>query len=128
MGRAQVQQQAFEDLLALPEDAPFRAELLALAVRWRNIKQEHRFPMTHVEKELWKNSEQLYEQFCLKLKIEGKSEGLREGRAEGLRTAIRDLCEAFGIPFTEKHEQMLAALDAAQLEVLRLQIKRDRCW
>ena len=50
------------------------------------------------------------------------------GRAEALRTAIADLCEAYGLSLTAAQEAELAALDLAGLEALRLHLKAHRCW
>jgi hypothetical protein len=65
----------------------------------------------------------------------GRAEGEAIGRAEGeaiaqatARAAVLDLCEVLGIELTDPQRQQLAALSLAELEALRLAIKRDRRW
>lgn len=50
------------------------------------------------------------------------------GRAEALRTAIADLCEAYGLSLTAGQEAELAGLDLAGLEALRLHLEARRGW
>ena len=59
---------------------------------------------------------------------EGRGEGREEGHEDGLRTAIRDLCEAFGIALGPEREGQIAALRGPALDELRARLKRDRRW
>jgi len=59
---------------------------------------------------------------------EVREEGHEEGHEEGLRTAIRDLCEAFGIVLGPEREAALANLRGAALDEMRARLKRDRRW
>jgi hypothetical protein len=63
---------------------------------------------------------------------EGKEEGLREGEAKGeargLRTAVLDLCEAFGLEPTEVQRAALEAMSAGELEALRTALKQQKSW
>ncbi|AKF11354.1 hypothetical protein [Sandaracinus amylolyticus] len=56
------------------------------------------------------------------------AEGREEGRADGLRTAVRVLCDALGIAWTDGRERAIAALDAHALEALCARIQRERRW
>ncbi|HEU4412785.1 MAG TPA: HEPN domain-containing protein [Polyangiaceae bacterium] len=60
--------------------------------------------------------------------LEGKAEGLLEGRAEGLRTALLDLCEAFGIEPTAEQRARLEVMGVGELEALRQALKQQRRW
>lgn len=55
--------------------------------------------------------------------LKGRAEALR-----ALRTAIADLCEAYGLSLTAGQEAELSRLDLAGLEALRLHLKARRGW
>lgn len=59
---------------------------------------------------------------------QGLQQGLQQAREDGLRTAIGDLCEAFGIELTAERQADLAGRDLAGLEALRLHLKAHRAW
>ena len=64
-------------------------------------------------------------------KREERHWGREEGRVEGekiVRKAIAALCDVFGLTLTADHEQHLASLDLADLEELRLHLKKHRAW
>jgi predicted transposase/invertase (TIGR01784 family) len=69
----------------------------------------------------------------------GEALGIAKGEALGIakgeaiahataRAAVLDLCEVLGIELTNEHREQLATLSLAELEALRLAIKRDRRW
>ncbi len=69
----------------------------------------------------------------------GEALGIAKGEALGIakgeaiahataRTAVLDLCEVLGIELTNDQRERLDALSLAELEALRLAIKRDRRW
>ncbi len=61
----------------------------------------------------------------------GRAEGEAVGRAEGEavgRAAVLDLCELLGVEVTVARREQLDAMSLAEIDALRLAIKRDRCW
>jgi flagellar biosynthesis/type III secretory pathway protein FliH len=58
----------------------------------------------------------------------GKAEGRREGEARELRTAVPDLCEAFGLELTRERGAQIEAMGVGELEALRAVIKQHRRW
>jgi hypothetical protein len=58
----------------------------------------------------------------------GEARGRAEGEAEGLRTAVTDLCELLRIALGPKRRARLATMNAAELDALRLALKRTRRW
>lgn len=64
----------------------------------------------------------------VKIQEECRAEGRKEGEAAGLRVAVRDLCEALQITLTPKQDAALEKMDSAELDALRVRLKRDRCW
>ena len=72
-------------------------------------------------------------------RAEGEALGIAKGEALGIakgeaiahataRAAVLDLCEVLGIELTNEQRERLDALSLAELEALRLAIKRDRRW
>jgi hypothetical protein len=51
-----------------------------------------------------------------------------QGKAEGLRLAIADLCELLGVALGPKRRARLEIMGAAELEALRLALKRHKRW
>ena len=54
--------------------------------------------------------------------------GREEGREEGERRAVRTLCEALGIEWTEAREAEVGRATLAQLDTMLGAIARDRRW
>ena len=69
-----------------------------------------------------------YERYEKEIEDRGLDKGLNQGRNEGLRIAVQDLCEAYGIPLTDAQQQVLATMDATQLQALRVHLKLYRAW
>ncbi|MBX3231192.1 MAG: Uma2 family endonuclease [Labilithrix sp.] len=59
---------------------------------------------------------------------EVREEGREAGLARGLRIAVRDLCEAYGIPLDAPRAHRIDAMSAADLETLRITLKHARAW
>ncbi len=57
-----------------------------------------------------------------------REEGRREGARAALQLGILDLCEASRLPVTEARRVELEAMGVAELDALRLVLKRDRRW
>ena len=59
---------------------------------------------------------------------EGEQVGRREGEEIGRRQAIVDLAEAYDIPLDERRHAWIAGASLAELEQVRVALKRDRAW
>ena len=59
---------------------------------------------------------------------EGEQLGRREGEQIGRRQAIVDLAEAYDIPLDERRRAWIASASLAELEQVRVALKRDRAW
>ena len=59
---------------------------------------------------------------------EGEQVGRREGEEIGRRQAIVDLAEAYDIPLDERRRAWIASASLAELEQVRVALKRDRAW
>jgi len=59
---------------------------------------------------------------------EARNAGREEGKAEGLRIAVRDLCEALGVPLDTRRADALDRLDVSALEELRASLKTNKRW
>jgi hypothetical protein len=57
-----------------------------------------------------------------------REEGRKEGREEGLRVAIRQLCAAFGLGWTDERAARIATMDAAGLEAFFTTLSSERRW
>jgi hypothetical protein len=62
------------------------------------------------------------------LVAEGAAQGARDGEARGMRTAVADLCEAYGVELTAERQAHLATLDGAGLTALRQHLKAHKAW
>ena len=56
------------------------------------------------------------------------SAGEAKRRAEGLGVAVRSLCRVLAIPLAAERDAALERMSAADLDVLRERIERDRRW
>jgi hypothetical protein len=54
--------------------------------------------------------------------------GREEGREQGERHAVRKLCEALGVEWTDERARVTEAASTAELDVLLTTIARDRRW
>ncbi len=84
LGRDAVQQQAIDELMALPQDHPLRGNILDLLANWR-VNVEGRDNLTDEDRELLMNLSPAYQYWREKTLQEGKQEGRQEGRQEGKR-------------------------------------------
>jgi Uma2 family endonuclease len=66
---------------------------------------------------------------ALRMKGHPEFDAVREeGREQGLRVGILDLCETLDIPLSSDHRRQLEAMHSAELDALRLELKRHKRW
>lgn len=94
LGRGKTQQQAVEELLALPDDNLFRNNLLDALANWRKTI-EIRDNVTEDDREVIMNLSAVYlrqrEEWKQEGLQEGLQQGLQQGRQQGLRLMVENL-------------------------------------
>ena len=88
MGRDTIQQQAIDELVALPQDHPLRGNILDLLANWR-VNVEGRDNLSDEDRELLMNLSPAYQYWREKTLQEGKQEGRQEGKQEGRQEGKR---------------------------------------
>jgi hypothetical protein len=92
LGKGGTQKRAVEELTTLPENNPFRENLLEILADWRK-NLELRDNLSREEEEVIMNLSPAYLQQIEDWKQEGKQEGKEEGRQEGQLLLITSLLE-----------------------------------
>jgi len=112
LGRGEVQQQAFDDLAALPAHHPLHSATARRVLRWRTEASRLEV-LDEADKELLMNSERLVEQWEKRLRDEGKAEGEAKGKAEAVLVVLEGRGLRVSVA-TRKH--VLGCHDLAQLD------------
>jgi hypothetical protein len=136
-GGAEVAAAALAAAAGLPED---EAAMLG-EVLWASLGEAARRALeAQMDITKWKEQSALYREGEARGRAEGEARGRAEGeargraegeahgRAEGLRAAVVDLCEVLGLAVSPERQARLDAMSAAELEALRLALKRHRGW
>lgn len=131
LGKGGTQKRAVEELVELPENNPFRENLLEILANWRkNLEMSEN--VTEEEQEVIMNLSPAY----LQQREEWKQEGKQEGTIEGQRSMIAGLLEGrFGtldaelsglvdeiarLPLPESSRLLLSLTDLSREELLAL--------
>lgn len=109
LGKGSTQRQAVEELANLPENHPFRDNLLEILASWRKTL-ELKDNRSEEERELIMNLSPAYIQQREVWKEEGKQEGKQEGNLEGQSLMVASLLsERFGV-LDEELSNLIPAL------------------
>jgi hypothetical protein len=83
LGRGKTQEQAVREVLALPEDSPFRKNVLELLISWR-VSMEIQNSLEAEDREVFMTLSQTYLQWKEAQRQEGVQQGLEQGIERGL--------------------------------------------
>jgi hypothetical protein len=89
LGKGRVQQQAIDELEALPQDHPLRSKAIDLLLNLKTTIEVNQ-NLDEEDRELIMRLSPLYEQKLAEAKQEGIQEGIREGIQEGIREGIQE--------------------------------------
>ncbi len=90
LGKGTTQQQAIEEIIALPETNPLRTNILALVSTWR-VNLQTKQDLTEEDRELIMNLTPAYIQWREETLLQGRQEGRQEGRFEERRILVENL-------------------------------------
>ncbi len=122
LGRGATQEQAVNELVALPEGHPLRGNILELLGNWK-INVEGRENLSEEDRELLMNLSPAY----LRWREETLQEGRREGRLEGQRQMVENfLIVRFGSLDEELSEAIASMLQLPPEELTRLLLTLSR--
>jgi hypothetical protein len=128
LGRGKIQQQAVNELVALPKDNPLRRYLLEILASWR-INVELSQNLDEQEKqELTMNLSPAYLRWREDTLLEGRQEGRQEGLQEGRRSMVENFLR---IRFGEVDAQLSSIIESMlqlpteELTVMLLNLSRS---
>ncbi|MEQ8999448.1 MAG: hypothetical protein RID53_23360 [Coleofasciculus sp. B1-GNL1-01] len=106
LGKRRTQQQAIDELVGLPQENPFRRNILEILANWRiNVGSSE--TLSNADRELIMNLSPAY----FKWREEAVSEGRQEGRQEGRLEERRQMVENFlRVRFGELDEELEAII------------------
>lgn len=108
LGKGATQQQAINELIALPREHPFRSNTLELIYSWR-ISLESKENLDEDERELIMNLSPAYVQWREETLQQGRQQGLQQGALQGQRLLLESL---FIVRFGSLDEPLLAVIQA----------------
>jgi len=127
LGKGATQEQAIDELIALPPEHPLRSNVLELISTWR-VNLESKENLTEDERDLIMQLSPAYLKWREDTLQEGKQEGLQAGRLEGERLVVENLLK---IRFGSLDESLSRALESMlelppeELASLLLQLSRE---
>ena len=110
LGKGGTQQQAIDELLALPKENPFRRNILEILANWRiNVNESEN--LSEEDRELLMNLSPAYQRWQEETLQKGRQEGRLEGRQEGRLEGQRQMVENFlRVRFGSLDEELSGAI------------------
>lgn len=108
LGKGTTQQEAIDELLALPQGNPLRTNALELIYTWR-IRLETKENLDEDERELIMNLSRAYVQWREETLLQGVQQGLQQGLQQGQRLVLESLLR---VRFGNIDEELLAIIPA----------------
>jgi flagellar biosynthesis/type III secretory pathway protein FliH len=126
LGKRGTQQQAIDELLALPKENPLRRNILEILANWRiNVNESEN--LSEEDRELLMNLSPAYQRWQEETLQKGRQEGRQEGRLEERQQMVENVLKArFGSLDEELSGAIAPMLQLPPEELTRLLLNLSR--